>query len=239
MRLTQSLHIELSDHRSVTVTPRRNARNVTLRQNGAGELRASVPYGMPLQHAVSSIGTLLTRLPIRTATEPTYSTGDIIECGDTRFHIHTPTYRPDKVVVTRHGLEIGIGVGDRLDITSIATHRAISGSLCRAAFAIARQSIIPQAIEIARRTGVTPTRWDIGRGKRTLGTCHADRHITLSCLLVFLPPHLREYIICHELAHLTEMNHSNQFHKLCDTYCQGMEQMWNKELKHFKWPVLR
>ena len=58
-------------------------------------------------------------------------------------------------------------------------------------------------------------------------------------MLVFLPTHLRDYIIYHELAHLSEMNHSPRFHALCDAYCRGNESRYIRELNSFRWPVLR
>lgn len=65
------------------------------------------------------------------------------------------------------------------------------------------------------------------------------RKISLSAITMFLPPHLRDYIVCHELAHLSEMNHSARFHEICNGYCGGREKSLQKELKAFRWPILR
>ena len=56
---------------------------------------------------------------------------------------------------------------------------------------------------------------------------------------MFLPKDLIEYIICHELAHLTHMNHSPQFHALVNKYVNGLEKALEKKLKAFTWPVIR
>ena len=37
------------------------------------------------------------------------------------------------------------------------------------------------------------------------------------------PDDLRDYVICHEIAHLSEMNHGEKFHKLLDSYLDGRE----------------
>lgn len=58
-------------------------------------------------------------------------------------------------------------------------------------------------------------------------------------MLVFLPQELRDYIICHELAHLSEMNHSPRFHALLDSYLDGREAMLAARLRAYSWPVLR
>ena len=50
------------------------------------------------------------------------------------------------------------------------------------------------------------------------GSCSAGRGISLNWRLVLLRPELQDYVILHELAHLTEMNHGKVFWALLDQY---------------------
>jgi len=50
------------------------------------------------------------------------------------------------------------------------------------------------------------------------GSCSNKRCISLNWRLILIEPELQDYVILHELAHLTEMNHSKQFWKLLDSY---------------------
>lgn len=43
------------------------------------------------------------------------------------------------------------------------------------------------------------------------GSCNSKREIRLNWRLLQAPPHLINYVVCHELAHLKEMNHSAKF----------------------------
>ncbi|MDE7156185.1 MAG: M48 family metallopeptidase [Muribaculaceae bacterium] len=117
--------------------------------------------------------------------------------------------------------------------------RRVNGLICKIAQNTAPKILIPLAVEVSDKLGVVPDKWMISYGHRTLGFCNRQREIALSYMVVFLPRELKEYIICHELAHLTEMNHSDRFHRLCNQYCSGRENELAKKVKNYRWPVIR
>ncbi len=63
---------------------------------------------------------------------------------------------------------------------------------------------------LAHRAGVKYHRADV-REIRNWGYCTRDGRLSFSWQLIALPERLREYILCHELVHLTERNHSVAF----------------------------
>jgi predicted metal-dependent hydrolase len=99
--------------------------------------------------------------------------------------------------------------------------------------------LLPFAHEVADQVGLAPAGFEIGRGMRKLGHCTAKKVIQLSRNLMFLSEPLVRYIICHELAHLTHMNHSPQFHALCDKYCNGQEKALERQLRQFRFPIVK
>lgn len=49
---------------------------------------------------------------------------------------------------------------------------------------------------------------------RSWGSCTSLKNLNFSYKILFLPTHLQDYIIIHELCHLQELNHGPQFWKL-------------------------
>lgn len=66
------------------------------------------------------------------------------------------------------------------------------------------------------------------------GSCSGRKDINLSCYLILLPPHLREYVMLHELCHTREMNHGPRFWALLDSLTTGQAKALRNELKGFQ-----
>ena len=124
------------------------------------------------------------------------------------------------------------------DMESPDVTAAISRMMKRLAAYVAPHILFPQAGAVAARVGVKPAEWQLSSGRKVLGRCNSRGVIALSSVLVFLPEELREYVICHELAHLDEMNHSPRFHALCDKYCRGRERQLEAALKAAVIPIV-
>lgn len=133
---------------------------------------------------------------------------------------------------------VTIALGSALDPCDPEHERFIAKHLCQAARFFAYK-LTDEAQAISQRLGVYPAGWTQSHGSTRLGTCGTDRVISLSYMCAFLPARLREYIVCHELAHLTHFDHSPAFHALCSLYCGGDGDARRAELKSFRWPVPR
>lgn len=62
------------------------------------------------------------------------------------------------------------------------------------------------------------------------GSCNSDSGIRIHWRLIHLSPHLGDYVVIHELAHLREMNHSPRFWALVAVACPDW-QVARDELK--------
>lgn len=77
--------------------------------------------------------------------------------------------------------------------------------------AYGKEYLIRKLLETAEKYGLTVAKVSIRGQKTKRGTCSSKKHISLNWKLVKMPHHIAEYVICHELAHLTHMNHSKLF----------------------------
>lgn len=67
--------------------------------------------------------------------------------------------------------------------------------------------------------------------KTKWGSCSGRNHISLNINIAFLPPHLQDYILLHELAHIREKNHSPRFWEFLDRLCGCKAKTLARELK--------
>jgi predicted metal-dependent hydrolase len=85
----------------------------------------------------------------------------------------------------------------------------------------------------AARLGVTPGKVTLRPMQRKWGSCSARSNITLNTSLTWLPRHLAEYVILHELVHLRVFNHGKGFKRLLDAHMPGW-QTRDRELDQYQ-----
>ena len=94
---------------------------------------------------------------------------------------------------------------DEASLVKLLRRFAKDALTCRVAYQAKRFGLSYRAISIRNQS----SRW---------GSCSARRCISLNWRLILLRPELQDYIILHELSHLTEMNHGKGFWTLLDQY---------------------
>lgn len=63
----------------------------------------------------------------------------------------------------------------------------------------------------AAKLGVATPPLTLSNANSRWGSCNSRGQVRLNWRLLQAPPHIINYVICHELAHLKQMNHSPQF----------------------------
>lgn len=69
------------------------------------------------------------------------------------------------------------------------------------------------------RLAVEAPRVLLSNARSHWGSCNVKREVRLSWRLMQAAPHVVDYVVAHELAHLKEMNHSARFWRIVERLC--------------------
>ncbi len=73
--------------------------------------------------------------------------------------------------------------------------------------------------------------------KTKWGSCSSQNNISLNINIAFLPRHLQDYILLHELCHIRHKNHSKRFWAQLDHYCGSRARELAGELKNHRMTI--
>lgn len=82
----------------------------------------------------------------------------------------------------------------------------------------------------AAKLGVPTPPLTLSNAQSRWGSCNSCGEVRLSWRLLQAPPHIINYVICHELAHLKQMNHSAKFYAVLESLFPNYK-VAEKELK--------
>lgn len=82
----------------------------------------------------------------------------------------------------------------------------------------ARQVFAERLALFERDHQIKPAAWSLSSARTRWGSCSTARRIRLNWRLLHYPMTVVDYVIAHELAHLTEMNHSERFWRIVGVY---------------------
>ena len=232
---TRLQHDVLGD---VDVVRRRNSSRFSACWRG-GVVRVTGPDYATDSQFMQALDALAPKLLQRREQHPATDVAERIELDGLTIELRRQGVNPDGIMLSPRIPVAILGFGNNLDIASVEGQRLYVKACRTIAYSVASQLLLPRAREIAAKLGCSPAGWKISRGSTVLGTCSSRGLISISYMCVFLPAALRDYIVCHELAHLTHMDHSEAFHRLLDAYLGGEEQRLVKELKNYRWPIPR
>ena len=186
---------------------RRGRRGVGLRVSERG-LSVSAPIGMPLAR-IEAFLRESERWVLRKVTEWSARRVAPLQWRDGArlpwlgdfLTLRLATGRP-RVVHEGAELRVAAPAGD-----DEAVRRAVVRWYKKVAHAVlsSRVDALAQAARLA------PPRVFISPARTRWGSCNTRREVRLAWRLVKAPPHLVDYVICHELAHLKHMDHSRAF----------------------------
>lgn len=94
--------------------------------------------------------------------------------------------------------------------------------------------VLPERLTfIANKCGLRYVSCRVRNVRSIWGSCTKESHISLNLYLMRLPQHLIDYVLIHELCHTVELNHSDRFWSLVDSFTGGRSKELRKELRNY------
>ena len=204
----------------------RRARRYILRVRPDGSLRVTVPSGGSRREAEQFvrkhqrwISRERRRVQVEHAPREWKHGSDLLLRGE--------TVRLD---VAQNCSSVVISYGDR-QVSAPAVHdlRAIVENDLRE---LATLELIPRLRELAAEHSLTPGTVVVRNQRSRWGSCSGSGNIALNFRLVQMPPHVRDYVLLHELMHMKQQNHSRRFWRLVESVCPGFRdaERWLKSI---------
>ncbi|HEY2917656.1 MAG TPA: SprT family zinc-dependent metalloprotease [Candidatus Binatia bacterium] len=116
-----------------------------------------------------------------------------------------------------------IGASTLLVFGKVNHERVCQAALNRWLMRQTRKHLVPRLEELSKRTGLRYKRVLVKKQKTRWASCSRHKTISLNAKLLFLPSELVDYAIVHELCHLSEMNHSQDFWRLVRHHCTDFQ----------------
>jgi predicted metal-dependent hydrolase len=132
---------------------------------------------------------------------------------------------------------LGIYIPKGTDISTEAWQTLIKTQIEEQLRREAKFYLIKRTREIAADKGIGIGKVSIRITKSRWGSCSHRNDISLSAYCMTLPDELIDYIICHELAHVKEKNHSKAFWDHLEQLLPGAGKL-DKDMKKYTTAVL-
>ncbi len=200
------------------VQRRRGLRHLRVVVDERNEILLKVPYGIAEQRAVEflhSQGEWVVK--ILRSTPPATSLHSYLK-EHTGISIRGNAYRLEINDSEGRMPQYAIDHGKQSCGLEILEKEEIDPQLVQLLRYVARETIPGRVHELADRHHLRVGRITVRDQRTRWGSCSARGCISLNWRLLLLSPPLHDYIILHELAHLTHLNHSRKFWDLLYQY---------------------
>lgn len=220
---------------TVTYTYRTRSKRVTLRVKKDNSIHVTIPYFVKFSFAESFVLSksdwIITKLQ-----ENLKYFKPILEF---KCKYHTVRLQADNNITNRKIVKNGNEILILHPKTIVPTSKGLQELTKKVITEVLRmeaKSYLPHRLkQLSILHGFEYGKVTIRNTKSRWGSCSSKNNISLSIRLMYLPDHLIDYVLLHELCHTREKNHGPNFWKLLDSVSEGNSKTLSKELK--KYPI--
>lgn len=200
---------ELEDGLEVTISKRRNNRNLKLSMSAKGDVKVTIPHWAPYSSGVVFAKTKIDWIKQNRPVQSFLFDGQSIGKSYKLHFILDQKQTKAASRVTANGIFVkyqgSIGYQHN-SVQSVAQKACV-----RALRAESLVMLPPRLLELANEYGYDYNLVNIRQLKGRWGSCDQAKNITLNLFLMQLPWELIDYVLLHELAHTRILRHGPDF----------------------------
>ena len=140
-------------------------------------------------------------------------------------------------IISREGNRIGFDEDNGFYMPPDLSPAEIRACCIKIYRMLAKNELTNRSLDFAQIMGVTPSAIKINGAKTRWGSCSSKGNINYSFKLVMADSDIVDYVVVHELAHLTEMNHSKRFWDIVEGVIPDYRQ-YNDRLRYLQRRIL-
>lgn len=224
----------VKDVGQVTITKRRNSKNIRLTVKPPGRIQVSIPiytsYKTALAFVTNNKKWIDAKIAAQQEKQPqcNFQIGQVYQ---TAYHkIHFLSTSNERWHYKQQGNNIQLYAPTSF---KKETHEAHFRSFIIEVLRKEAKATLPTEVhKLALQFDLTVNKVFVKNLRSIWGSCSGLNNINLNIHLMRLPEELRQYVICHELAHLRVRNHSADFWNYLETlYPEARKK--SKELRQY------
>jgi len=219
------------------------AKHLRITVKGRGEVSVTVPKGISAKQAEQFVQKNMAWIESKVAAAKEKRGEKISEYGfGTEFKTRLTAVRVietdgSRAFLKQHKDFLGIYIPEETDISKPEWQELIKTQIENQLRREAKFFLPKRTRELAIAKGISIGKISVRSTKSRWGSCSHNNDISLSIYLMTLPDELIDYVICHELAHVKEKNHSKNFWAHLEQLLPGAGKL-DKDMKKYTTAVL-
>lgn len=214
----------------VIVKPNIRAKRIIARRKD-GHLQLTVPYGFDPKKLTSVLDEMRPRLIKLNPIKNQLITDDsIIETFSFTARL-SRTNLIDGIKIKLKDNNLTVFIPENFNLENRDSQHIVKEMIRYALRHEAKRILPKKTVEFAQKLNLEVTTVKINRSVSRWGSCSRKKSINFSLYLMLFPERYINYVVLHELAHTVELNHSEKFWKLLDSFCGEDARALSKAMK--------